>query len=433
MGLGKALRDQNTVINTNVNTARTAVFDGGYNGNNIQNLADNAPPVTSNDMSAMINTTMTNAQQNQGNANNRANINGLTKPNVPPAADQTQYTIHQTIVENLWCIIVQNNLFSFYTNPRLQAIVDRLCRHDWRCVHRDLQMSSMNKTLDLCKGGLYDIILFLDDSGSMSSAEDEGRPQSEANMNRYETLKHVVSTLVFCATLVDEDGISIRFMNSREQGNGITSMGQVHQIFQQTRPSGTTPMGEQLKAKVIDGILGQYITSRQLQKPVLIVTVTDGVPDNHSAVSNAIKYAKNLCRQNGYSDNTLEFGFAQIGRNREATEWLNKLDQDPDFGDMVDATSHFDIEQAQCGPSFTASDWIIKLMLGSIDSAYDKADERGGQRSGGYQQQQGGYQQQQGGYQQQQGGYQQQQGSYQQQQGSYQQQQQSGLHQQKWN
>lgn len=65
---------------------------------------------------------------------------------------------------------------------------------------------------DLASLALYDIVLFADDSGSMIFEEGGERVQD---------LKLIVSKVAEVATLFDDDGILVRFMNSNEQGNGI--------------------------------------------------------------------------------------------------------------------------------------------------------------------------------------------------------------------
>ena len=42
--------------------------------------------------------------------------------------------------------------------------------------------------------------------------------------------------------------------------------------------AGLTPMGRELRRKVVDGMVMSAARQGQLQKPVLIITVTDGQP-----------------------------------------------------------------------------------------------------------------------------------------------------------
>lgn len=81
------------------------------------------------------------------------------------------------------------------------------------------------------------------------------------------------------------------------------------------------------------------IRNRQLQKPVLIIGITDGQPAGESAnaLSDSINYAHNESMQMGQG--AIAFQFAQVGNDAKATEFLAKLDNDPKIGSMVDCTS----------------------------------------------------------------------------------------------
>merc|ERR1712000_403022 len=123
-----------------------------------------------------------------------------------------------------------------------------------------------------------------------------------------------------------------------------------------------------------------------------------------------------LARNPRYGKGALAFQFAQVGNDLKAREFLSKLDEEPTIGDIIDCTSNYEVEadeMSRANPPVNLSPelWLIKLLLGSIDSSYDTKDEKssgGRPPQGGYGQQQGGYGRpppQQGGYPQQQGGY----------------------------
>merc|ERR1712000_273382 len=71
---------------------------------------------------------------------------------------------------------------------------------------------------DIVKLALYDVILYIDDSGSM---------QFEENGERIDDLKLILSRVAYATSLFDEGGIQVRFMNSPDQGNNIRSEQQV--------------------------------------------------------------------------------------------------------------------------------------------------------------------------------------------------------------
>ena len=71
---------------------------------------------------------------------------------------------------------------------------------------------------------LYDIIIYADDSGSM--AFEEGG-------ERISDLKLMVGRVADVATLFDDDGILVRFMNGMTEGNGIRDSASAGQLISQ--------------------------------------------------------------------------------------------------------------------------------------------------------------------------------------------------------
>jgi hypothetical protein len=221
----------------------------------------------------------------------------------------------------------------------------------------------MDMTLDLAVLGLYDIILFCDDSGSMSLNE-----PAEDNLTRHQILQQIMVTLSFWASLMDADGVCVRFFNLSQEANGMSNAKDVKNLFNAVRPSGGTPMGEMMKEKVIDKMIRNLLMSGNLDRPILIITVTDGCPNNPIAVINTIREARNMSLQSKYGENAIAFSFAQVGSEPSATAWLEQIDVDPQVGKCIDCTSNFFIERDQCrakfGIEFTESMWLRGHKLG---------------------------------------------------------------------
>ncbi|KAI9720995.1 MAG: hypothetical protein M1828_005467 [Chrysothrix sp. TS-e1954] len=284
--------------------------------------------------------------------------------------------------------VQEKGLQRFYPpgNPALDRIAQDAARQiNNICAQWKLPMEVGR---DLARLGLYDIIIYVDDSGSM---------QFEENGERIDDLKLILNRVSTAATMFDQDGISVRFMNTNLPhgvGDNIRSQQQVEQLMSSVKFAGLTPMGRELRRKVIDGMVMSAARQGQLQKPVLVITVTDGQPagDDPNAVFDTIRAAVHEL-QGGIS-----FQFAQVGNDGKAREFLGKLDSDPGIGQFVDCTSNFEQEQQEMmnqNPpvELTPDLWIVKLLLGSIDPSYDSKDEQRSYRpSGGAPQpQQGGY------------------------------------------
>ena len=182
---------------------------------------------------------------------------------------------------------------------------------------------------------LYDVVIYIDDSGSMSFEE---------NGERIKDLQLIMQRVVFAATLFDEDGIDIRFMNDESvpinQLSGILNEGQIQSIMANKRYKGLTPFGTELRRKVVDPILVQKLHSR-MQKPLLIIAITDGQPagENANTLIETVRYAIDQAGRSDYGKGAVAFQFAQVGNDQKATEFLAKLDNDPMVGREVDCTS----------------------------------------------------------------------------------------------
>lgn len=134
--------------------------------------------------------------------------------------------------------------------------------------------------------------------------------------------------------------------------SGIKSDQQIEQFMRTKRYKGLTPFGTKLREKVLDPLVLSKIRSNSLQKPVLIIGITDGQPagETSNTLVETVRYAHgqaNQPRDGGrlppYGPGAIAFQFAQVGNDAKATEFLAKLDNDPQIGSMVDCTSseHF--------------------------------------------------------------------------------------------
>ncbi|KAK7530671.1 uncharacterized protein J3D65DRAFT_132271 [Phyllosticta citribraziliensis] len=303
---------------------------------------------------------------------------GAPPPGGPPPGQQASPAQLQAFKQMLGSAIQENQLHNFYppNSPALDQIAQRasvqvaqLCQR-WR-----LPQEIGN---DIVKLGLFDIILYIDDSGSM---------QFEENGERIKDLKLILERVAFAATLFDDDGISVRFMNSMpppQVTEHIRTEQQVDQLMSQIQFKGLTPMGSHLKERVIDEVL-RNARAGQLRKPVLVITITDGQPagEPQNAVFETIKNATSeIGRMPQYGPGAIKFQFAQVGNDEKAREFLSKLDQDPMVGHLVDCTSNYENESAEMARAnppvdLTPELWLVKLLLGAIDKSYDRQDEKG--------------------------------------------------------
>lgn len=394
MGLTKDLQKQNLIESQVVNSAIQPVSVGGYNTQNI-------PQLSSTQLSPMSFQEVQHVRQITHEANMETtnlqsqmyvNPGHLQKPTVP--IDGVNPEISALVVERMWRIVCVRNLYNFYTNSSLQTLVNRACKHDWRLIQNRYGIPTIEQTVDMAVMGLYDIVFFVDDSGSMGTTE-----PTEDGLSRWITARQIVAKIAFIATMMDSDGVVVRGFNDTKEGNGLSSIQLVDDWFNGVSPNGGTPSGSSLRNRIIMPIVKPLFDAGELQRPILVITVTDGCPDEKRYSSFGIDEklelekvlieTKNMFKNSKYGEFGISFGFVQVGVSQSATEFLEYLDEHPIVGNFVDCTSSYAVEKNECeekyrkqglhGKVFTQSEYIIKLMIGSIDPVYDQMDENGGQ------------------------------------------------------
>ncbi|KAJ9211484.1 hypothetical protein DTO166G4_6905 [Paecilomyces variotii] len=272
--------------------------------------------------------------------------------------------------------IQEKQLQPMWPPERLEALLQGLAKDapgkiDY--LSKAWRMSS-EIAMDFLKLSLFDIILYIDDSGSIMF-EEEGA--------RFKDLKEILSLVATAASLFDQDGITARFMNSTVQGNNINSKEAAEALISQVRFQGLTPMGTSLRDKVLEPLVIGPARNGQLKKPVLVITITDGHPAGEptKTVVDVISHTVDEVSRTRYGRGAVSFEFAQVGSDLRARDFLSKLDEDPSIGGLIDCTSTLEVEQDEMSRAnppveLTRELWCAKLMLGAIDSSYDTKDEK---------------------------------------------------------
>ncbi|KAL2828585.1 hypothetical protein BJY01DRAFT_228337 [Aspergillus pseudoustus] len=295
-----------------------------------------------------------------------------------PATPQQLDAYRQLLV----AAIQEKNLQNFYTPDKLDRLVQGLARDGPSKVNRIVNEFSLpiEIAMDVIKLSLYDIVLYVDDSGSI---------EFEEKGVRKEQLKQIIGIVATIASTFDEDGINVRFMNNELSRNGVRSVGEVEQLIASVRFSGMTPLGTGLKNKVLDPLVVGPARANQLQKPVLVITITDGQPAGEplDSVAQGIRYAVDEVSRSQYGRGAVAFQFSQVGNDTKARDFLGSLDNDPSIGNLIDCTSNFEVEQDEMSRAsppihLTRELWCAKLLLGSIDASYDTKDEKGSRPTG---------------------------------------------------
>lgn len=125
----------------------------------------------------------------------------------------------------------------------------------------------------------YDYVLMIDKSGSMSTNDCPG------GKTRWAYAQEQTEAIARQCAEFDSDGIDVVvFAGTAKTYNGVTP-DKVTQIFKENSPSGSTET-----ATALESVLSDY-RSRKASgnaKPLIVVCVTDGAPNDQKAVDNVI-------------------------------------------------------------------------------------------------------------------------------------------------
>lgn len=283
------------------------------------------------------------------------------------------------ISENLIREVLQkciklNKLEKFYpNNKKIDEIVNNVIFKKDKILKLIKEWKIDGKMgIDLIQLALYDIVLYIDDSGSMNFE------------NRIEDTKIIIEKIAEVMTIFDHDGISVRFINTDEkdlesQGiktDGINNYTDVINLINDDLFCGGTEIGYIMEKKIINDILFGIKPS----KPIIVITITDGEPTDSpkNRIFDVIKDTYKILKKNN-NESAISFMFSQVGTDKNAQKFLDKLDNDDNIGNYIDCVSNIELEQEQClknnGIKMNYKGWLVKLMLGSIDNKYDKIDE----------------------------------------------------------
>jgi len=260
-----------------------------------------------------------------------------------------------------------NNFHGFYSDEQLSKIAHEASQSDLDALAAKMKFPSVELAIELAAIALYDVVILADDSGSMLMDKE-----------RVEDLQFIISQAVEIATKFDADGISLRTFKDTVRADNVKTVADVDKSVAKMRFNGSTPIGPAIRSHVLEPMLFKPAARGSLKKPVLVLVVTDGAPDNKGDVVNAVASVGRTLGSTKYGTKAVAFQFAQVGRDRDAQAWLGEIDADPEIGGIIDATSYFEHEQEEYsrkGVDLTPYLWILKLMMGAIDPKYDSEDE----------------------------------------------------------
>lgn len=163
-----------------------------------------------------------------------------------------------------------------------------------------------------------DYVLILDKSGSMGAESD-----TPSGQTRWEEAKESTLAIAQHCQKLDPDGITVVPFAGAFKVYESTTPDKVKEVFNENSPMGNTFLAAPLKA-TFDSYLKRKADGKAKSHGELILVVTDGCPQDGDAVAKEITaFTKHLDRDEEYG-----ICFLQIGRDKEATKFLQSLDND---------------------------------------------------------------------------------------------------------
>lgn len=121
-----------------------------------------------------------------------------------------------------------------------------------------------------------------DDSGSMRYGD------------RQKTLVETLQRVAFWATKIEPSGISLRFLNHKNDQGGefdsLTTNENIDDVISSVRLRGGTKLGTMLSKKIIRPLEERVRTPGQKVKPRIIIIITDGAVRSATSITYEARY-----------------------------------------------------------------------------------------------------------------------------------------------
>lgn len=216
----------------------------------------------------------------------------------------------------------------------------------------------------------YEIVIIADDSGSMSTPMKPTGPFSTPK-TRWDELKQMIKYISEISCIMDSNGVDLYFLN-REPVYNLRHPALVLNSVFTVMPFGFTPLAE-----TFDRVIREkqdFLRNKEIKKDLLIMIITDGQPtDTHGNVDITGLYQ----RQHLRDSRKIKVSIVACTDDNETMKYLNKWDHEIAALDVVD---DYNTEREQVlkvrGGTFSFGDYVVKTMVGPIDSEIDRMDSK---------------------------------------------------------
>jgi hypothetical protein len=214
-----------------------------------------------------------------------------------------------------------------------------------------------------------EIVLIIDDSGSMNTPCNPGS-STVKSITRWDEVKNIVGQIVDIASVMDKDGVDLYFLN-RATVKNVSDAHQVSYLFNNV-PTGSTPM-----CQVIRKVL-QEKQAEIVEKRLLLIIFTDGEPDYCDSGEKGTETFYKILNSERNPQKNIYTTIVACTDDENVMTFLNKCDKKLTNVDVVDdyASESAEISKAQGSKyKFTYGDYIVKILIGSVDPEFDNLDE----------------------------------------------------------
>lgn len=176
--------------------------------------------------------------------------------------------------------------------------------------------------------------------------------------NQKELVKHIAQ--ITTRILPDKEGVALRFINRDVDSTSNLSLDKIAQIMNPMlwQPGGDTAIGTYLKRKILEPLVYSKIKVNDLDRPLLVSIITDGMPEpeGKSELADAIVECGNKLEAAGYPRESMsiavlvsplaknvppgvKFMIGQIGSATSSTKFLDSLRSNSAIAPVVFVTS----------------------------------------------------------------------------------------------
>lgn len=94
--------------------------------------------------------------------------------------------------------------------------------------------------------------------------------------NRIEVLEDTCQRVADIATFLQPQGISLRFLNSSGNFDGLVHKEDIKKKVHSVQYDGVTQLGTMLQSKIIQPFIVDKINTKNFTKPLITIIITDG-------------------------------------------------------------------------------------------------------------------------------------------------------------